>query len=169
MLAQLNIAVLIKAAIKLAFFRLVEYLEHLHLWVKFSHGYYLMKLSVEDLRHLFLKLDTLKYLSSFYTVYSQFALFCKGSSTQRCTRTSVSWQFLAWNSLNFSEQEWNDEFQKKLLCFWPFWACNRTHKCWCSRYSTSLKKASFIAALIRTVLSCANIIAKGFSNDQLAF
>ena len=33
---------------------------------------------------------------------------------------------------------------------------------------TSLKKASFIASLIRTVFSCANIIAKGFSNDQLA-
>ena len=29
---------------------------------------------------------------------------------------------------------------------------------------------SFIASLIRTtVFSCANIIAKGFSNDQLAF
>ena len=36
------------------------------------------------------------------------------------------------------------------------------------RYSTSLKKASFIASLIRTIISCANIIAKGFSN-QLAF
>ena len=23
----------------------------------------------------------------------------------------------------------------------PFWACNRTQKCWCSTYSTSLKKA----------------------------
>ena len=35
--------------------------------------------------------------------------------------------------------------------------------------STSLK-ASFIASLIRaTVFSGANIIAKGFSNDQLAF
>jgi hypothetical protein len=46
---------------------------------------------------------------------------------------------------------------------------NRTHKCWCSRYSTHLK-ASFTASLIRTtVFSCANIIAKGFSNDQLAF
>ena len=38
------------------------------------------------------------------------------------------------------------------------------------RYSTSLKKDSFIASLIRTtVFSCANIIAKGFSNDQLTF
>ena len=35
---------------------------------------------------------------------------------------------------------------------------------------TSLKKAGFIASLIRTsVFSCANIIAKGFSNDQLVF
>ena len=35
---------------------------------------------------------------------------------------------------------------------------------------TSLKKASFIASLIRTtVFSCANIIAKGFSKEQLAF
>jgi predicted flavoprotein YhiN len=41
-------------------------------------------------------------------------------------------------------------------------ACNRTHKCWCSRYSTSLK-ARFIASLIKTtVFSCFNIIAKGF-------
>jgi hypothetical protein len=57
-----------------------------------------------------------------------------------------------------------------VLCFWPFWACNRTHKCWCSRYSTSLKTDSFIASLISTtVFSCANIIAKGFSDDQLAF
>ena len=35
---------------------------------------------------------------------------------------------------------------------------------------TILKKASFIASSIRTtVFSCANIIAKGFSTDQLAF
>jgi hypothetical protein len=33
MLAQLKTVVLIKAAIKLAFFRLVEYLEPQHLWV----------------------------------------------------------------------------------------------------------------------------------------
>ena len=33
MLAQLKTVVLIKEAIKLAFFRLVEYLEYLHLWV----------------------------------------------------------------------------------------------------------------------------------------
>ena len=39
-------------------------------------GYYLIKLSVED-------------------------LFCEGSSTQRCTRSSVSWQFLTWKSLHF--------------------------------------------------------------------
>jgi hypothetical protein len=38
------------------------------------------------------------------------------------------------------------------------------------RYSTSLKKASFIASVIRTTgFSSANIIAKGFSNDQLSF
>ena len=55
-----------------------------------------------------------------------------------------------------------------LLCFLQCWACNQTHKCWCSRYSTSLKD-SFIDSLIRTVFSCANIIAKGFSNDQLPF
>jgi Mor family transcriptional regulator len=34
MLAQLKMIVLIKEAIKLAFFRLVEYLEHQHLWVR---------------------------------------------------------------------------------------------------------------------------------------
>jgi hypothetical protein len=34
MLAQLKTVVLIKEAIKLAFFRLVEYLEHRHLWVR---------------------------------------------------------------------------------------------------------------------------------------
>ena len=34
---------------------------------------------------------------------------------------------------------------------------------------TSLKKASFIAFLIRIVFSCVNIIAKGSSNDKLAF
>ena len=34
MLAQLKIVVLIKEAIKLAFFRLVEYLERQHLWVR---------------------------------------------------------------------------------------------------------------------------------------
>ena len=33
MLAQLKTVVLIKEAIKQAFFRLVEYLEHQHLWV----------------------------------------------------------------------------------------------------------------------------------------
>ena len=33
MLAQLKNVVLIKEAIQLAFFRLVEYLEHQHLWV----------------------------------------------------------------------------------------------------------------------------------------
>ena len=53
---------------------------------------------------------------SFYSGYSQSALFCEGSSTQCCTRSSVSWQFLAWNSLHFQ----TDEFQKKGLCFWPF-------------------------------------------------
>ena len=34
MLAQLKTVVLIKEAIKLAFFRLVQYLEHQHLWVR---------------------------------------------------------------------------------------------------------------------------------------
>ena len=34
MLAQLKTVVLIKEAIKLSFFRLVEYLEHQHLWVQ---------------------------------------------------------------------------------------------------------------------------------------
>jgi hypothetical protein len=34
MFAQLKTFVLIKEAIKLAFFRLVEYLEHHHLWVR---------------------------------------------------------------------------------------------------------------------------------------
>ena len=34
MLAQLKTVVLIKEAIKLAFFRLFEYLEHQHLWVR---------------------------------------------------------------------------------------------------------------------------------------
>ena len=34
MLAQLKTLVLIKEAIKLAFFRLVECLEHQHLWVR---------------------------------------------------------------------------------------------------------------------------------------
>ena len=34
MLAQLKTVVLIKEAIKLASFRLVEYLEHKHLWVQ---------------------------------------------------------------------------------------------------------------------------------------
>ena len=34
MLAQLKTIVLIKEAIKLDFFRLVEYLEHQHLWVR---------------------------------------------------------------------------------------------------------------------------------------
>ena len=35
MLAQLKTVVLIKEAIKLAFFRLAEYLEHQHLWVRY--------------------------------------------------------------------------------------------------------------------------------------
>ena len=34
MLAQLKTVVLINEALKLAFFRLVEYLEHQHLWVQ---------------------------------------------------------------------------------------------------------------------------------------
>ena len=34
MLAQLKTIVLMKEAIKLAFFRLVEYLENQHLWVR---------------------------------------------------------------------------------------------------------------------------------------
>ena len=33
------------------------------------------------------------------------SLFCEWCRTQHCTRYSVSWQFLAWNSLHFSEQE----------------------------------------------------------------
>ena len=34
MLAQMKTVVLIKEAVKLAFFRLAEYLEHQHLWVR---------------------------------------------------------------------------------------------------------------------------------------
>ncbi len=34
------------------------------------------------------------------------------------------------------------------VCFLPFWAYDQTHKCWCYRYSTSQKKAKFIASLI---------------------
>ena len=67
-------------------------------------------------RCLFLKLDTLMYLSSCSVVHRDLpllflfwlepvSLFCESSSTQRCTRSSVYWQFLAWNSLHFSEQE----------------------------------------------------------------
>ena len=36
-------------------------------------------------------------------------LYCEGSSTQRCMKSTISWQFLAWNNLHFSEQEQTDE------------------------------------------------------------
>ena len=45
--------------------------------------------------------------NSFYLM-AWFFLTCTvncGSSTERCTRSSVAWQFLAWNGLHFSEQE----------------------------------------------------------------
>ena len=76
---------------------------------------------------------------------------------------------IAFNSQNKNRLSVSEEFPKKDMCFWTFWACNRTDKRWCSRYSTSLKKACFIASLIRTtVFSWANIFAKGFSNVQFA-
>ena len=92
----------------------------------------------------------------------------QNTMTKAWQRSLVSWQFLA----KYSPQNKNRlmSFRRNVFVSTDFWACNRTHKCLCSRYSTSLKKASFIASLIRTtVFCCANIIAKGFSNDQLAF
>ena len=48
MLAQLTTVVLIKEAIKLALFRLVEYLEHQHLWVRLqAHNEQIQRLSSE--------------------------------------------------------------------------------------------------------------------------
>jgi hypothetical protein len=51
MLAQLKPVVLIKEAIKLAYFRLVEYLEHQHLWITGSEWL--------ETKHLLLKLVSL--------------------------------------------------------------------------------------------------------------
>ena len=135
-------------------------------------------------RHLFLKLDTLKYLSSCSVVHRGHPLlFLFWLDSLHCSVKGVvhrvvrDLQFLG----NFSHglspsflrtrigQSISEEFQKKCFCFWAFWACNRNHKCWCSRYSTSLKKDSYIVSLIsKTIFSFANIIAKGFSNDQIA-
>ena len=73
MLAQLKTVVLIKEAIKLAFFRLVEYLEHQHLWVPATHAQklrYAYNYAVDLDRTLkFLKLDTLMYLPSCSVVH----------------------------------------------------------------------------------------------------
>ena len=76
----------------------------------------LMKLPVEDLwgvfsqtRHsnvLFLLLSCAPGPPNPLSILvRQFALFCEGSSTPRCMRSSDSWQFLAWNNLNFSGQK----------------------------------------------------------------
>ena len=63
-----------------------------------------MKLPVEDLRRHSKHSNVLVLLLSCAPGPPTPLLFwlapvnCKGSSTQRCTTSSVSWQFLAWNS-----------------------------------------------------------------------
>lgn len=59
--------------------------------------------------------------------------------------SSVSWQFLIWNDLHFSEQLQTAMFQKKV--------CNLTHNWWFHRCSTT-------SLISTTYFSCANIIAQ---------
>ena len=63
----------------------------------------ILLLSIDTSRRILAKMQ--RNDSSFYSCYGQYELFCEDSSTQCCTRSSVSCEFLAWNSLNFSEQE----------------------------------------------------------------
>ena len=144
----------------------------LHCW-RWDWGF------VEDLwRRLFLKLDTNVLLLSCapgpptpLSILVRASLRCSVKGVVH----SVVWdlQFLGnfLHEIAFISRNKNRLTSfRRMIFVWPFWACNRTHKCWCSRFSASLKKASFIASLINTtVFSCANIIAKGFSNEQLAF
>ena len=82
------------------------------IWAPFYPSYSILPPSPKEVNEaassgfvwcLFLKLDTLMYLSSGSVVHRGLPLlflfwlelFCEGSSTQRCTRSSVSWQFLA--------------------------------------------------------------------------
>ena len=111
--------------------------------------------SWELVRHLFLKIDTLMNLSSCSVVHRGLPLLFLFWLETVC---AVLWrgvvhsvvqdlQFLGNFSHGIALISPNKNRLKKFFCFWPFWTCNRTHKCWCSRYSTSLKKASFIASL----------------------
>ena len=45
----------------------------------------------------------------------QFALFCERSSTQRCMRSSVYWQLLAWNSLISQNKNRLKSFRRKVF------------------------------------------------------
>lgn len=121
-------------------------------------------------RHLFLKPMMMKYKQWCTSPLAQWpptslsilvraSLCCSlESNTHICMKSSASWQFVTWNSLPFLVKKKCDEFQKTGVLFLPFWVYNGTHKCWCSRYSTSIISTS--------VFSCAHIIAKGVSNDQ---
>ena len=140
-------------------------------------GYYLMKLPVEDLWGVCFSNVLVLLICCAPGPPTPLSILVRTSL--RCSVRGVvhsvvqDLQFLSNFSRGMAFISQNNNrltFQKKVICFWIFWACNRTHKCWCSRYSTSLKKASFNASLIRTTdFSCANIIAKGFSSDQFTF
>ena len=170
MLAQLKTVVLIKEAIKLAFFRLVEYLEHQHLWVRLqaqngqkqiTSFWNLSVYSCSEKGRLFHARNSQETYNAVY--YSLHRTAQTGSNQNR--KRVLFNEAASWGLVRHPFLKLEFQFQTKVLCFWQFWACNRTNKCWCSRYSTSLKKDNFIDSLIRTtVFSCANIIAKGFSN-----
>ena len=66
-------------------------------WVPFNEA-----ASWGPVRYLFLKLQTLMWVSQFSFILARASLlFSEGSSTHCCMRSSVSWQFLARNGLHF--------------------------------------------------------------------
>ena len=98
-------------------------------------------------------------------------LFSEGSSTHRCRKSSVSWQFLT-DGIAFISQNKNrlSSLRRKLSFSGHFESIIEPTNADAPDTQLVQRKASFIASLISTtVFSCANLIAQGFSNHQLVF
>ena len=91
-------------------------------------------------------------------------LFSEGSSTHRCRKSSVSWAVISQNKNRLSS------LRRKFSFSGHFESIIEPTNADAPDTQLAQRKASFIASLISTtVFSCANIIAQGFSNHQLAF
>ena len=112
-------------------------------------------------RCLFLKLDTMYLFSCALerptplSILVRARLCCSVKGVVHSVVRDVQFLVNFSYGIAFISQNKNrlTSFRRKSFLSGHFEPVIETHKCWCSRFSTSLKKASFIASLIRQQFS----------------